>query len=86
MWVNRVFWKYWPKTLLDDLPGGGTPPNNEKRQITVVQHPEISIFCGCNRFFFKFGGGRFETIGEGSVGVKLDNKERLVKNPGWGGA
>ena len=47
----------------------------------MVQHPEILIFCGCNRFFFKFGGGRFEKIGEVSVGVKLANKERLVKNP-----
>ena len=31
-------------------------------------------------FFFEFGGGRFEKIGEVSVGVKLANKERLVKN------
>ena len=29
----------------------GEGGENEKIQITVVQHPEISIFCGCNRFF-----------------------------------
>ena len=34
------------KTLLDDLPGG--PPNNEKIQVTVVQHPETLILSGCN--------------------------------------
>ena len=45
------FWEYWQKTLLDDLPGGGGG-GYEKIQITVVQHPEFSIFCGCNRFFF----------------------------------
>ena len=35
----------------------GEGGENEKIQITVVKHPEISIFCGCNRFFFYHRGG-----------------------------
>ena len=38
----------------------GEGGENEKIQITVVQHPEISIFCGCNRFFFNSEGGVFK--------------------------
>ena len=51
--------EYWQKTLLDDLPGGGRGGGGgeyEKMQISVVQHPEISILCGCNRFFLKLEG------------------------------
>ena len=56
-WRWRQRRKYWHKTLLDDLSGGWVPPNNEKMQNTMVQHPEISKFCGCNGFFWKLEGG-----------------------------
>ena len=40
------------KPYLTTYQGGGPPPNNEKMQNTVVQHPEILKFCGCNGFFW----------------------------------
>ena len=52
--------------LLDDLPGGGTPPNNEKIANTEVQHPENSKNRG--EFWQKTllddvpGGGRGEIM------------------------
>ena len=36
---------------------GGEGGQYEKIQNTVGQHPENSILCGCNRFFFKLEGG-----------------------------
>ena len=53
--MGKQRWQYWQKILLDDLPVGGG--RICKIQITVVQHPEISILCGCNRFFLKMEWG-----------------------------
>ena len=52
---------------------GGEGGKNEKIQITVVQHPEISIYCGCNRFFFNSERGVLKnrrSIGRGKIGQK----------------
>ena len=50
MWVERGILKK-------------SPQNNEKKQKTVVQHPGISIICGCNRYFWKFECGILQKYG-----------------------
>ena len=42
----------------------GEGPQYEKIQNTVGQRPEISILCGCNRFFLEIGGGRWGGVAQ----------------------
>ena len=69
------------KPYLTTYQGGGPPPNNEKIQVTVVQHPEILILCGCNRFFFGIAGvweywqkTLLDTFKGGGGGIMKKNK------------
>ena len=68
MVVTGFFGNIGKKPYLTTYQGGGGG-EYEKMQITVVQHPEISIFCGCNRFFLKLEGGVLKKYNIGSFPI-----------------
>ena len=76
--VTAFFGNIGTKPYLTTYQGEAPPPNKEKIQNTVVQHPEISIFCSCNRFFLKLEGS------VRSAKIKTRTLSKMVKIKGGG--
>ena len=66
------------------LTRGRGHPNMKKIQNSEGVHPEISILCGCNRFFWKSEGGVLNKYKIGSLYGLVKKQPQLLEFGGGG--